>query len=215
MKCQKKTDFVFVIDRSGSIKDSDYKAMRKFLNAIGHGFQIGERNSDGEIIGQGAIVTFSDNTEVAITLKESQQSGRFGRVVTDEMLGPEEGSKTHTNDGLKRAYDELTTPENGFRSNDPDVHKQVILITDGQQTKPIDDPDFDVTAGLQPFHDKGIEVLVIGVGLIQGVQRKEIETMVSKHPDTQSYKLPNNYRELMRDVSTYIDEQCPGTFLEV
>ncbi|CAB4027156.1 Alkaline phosphatase, partial [Paramuricea clavata] len=129
----RKMDLILVLDRSASINRDDYEHMRHFLLSIGKSLKIGERNKDGEVIGQGAIVTFSEEGTLRISLKESQSPGKFAQVV-QTMPGPLPGGRTKTHKGLDVADKEAVTSEAGLRINDPKVEKIFMVITDGEQT---------------------------------------------------------------------------------
>lgn len=123
-----------VLDRSSSIRPDDYDHMREFLLSIGKTLKIGERDENGDVIGQGAIVTFSEKGTLRITLKESQTPGKFAEVVR-KMPGPLSGGRTKTHQGLEVADKQVVTVEAGLRINDPNVEKIFMVITDGEQTK--------------------------------------------------------------------------------
>lgn len=129
----KKMDIVLVVDRSGSIRKDDYEHMRDFLKRLGESLKIGERDENGEIIGQGAIVTFSERGRLQISLKRSQTPGEFSRVVRT-MPGPLEGGRTKTHRGLKIADKEVVSRAGGMRLDDPNVVKIFMVMTDGKQT---------------------------------------------------------------------------------
>jgi uncharacterized protein YegL len=127
-------DIMFVLDRSGSINPDDFEHMRHFLLRIAELLKIGKRDEDGEVIGQGAIVTFSEEGTLRVTLKESQTEGKFVSVV-NSMPGPKTGGRTKTHRGLTVANEQVVTPEAGLRMNDAGVEKIFMVITDGKQTK--------------------------------------------------------------------------------
>lgn len=129
----KKMDLIMVLDRSSSIRPTDYEHMRDFLLSIGETLKIGQRDENGDIIGQGSIITFSEEGTLRISLKESRRPGRFAEVVRN-MPGPLPGGRTKTHRGLAVADKDALTVEAGLRMNDPDVQKIFMVITDGKQT---------------------------------------------------------------------------------
>lgn len=132
-KCRK-MDLIMVLDRSSSIRRADYELMRLFLLELAKSLKIGERDEKGDVIGQGAIVTFSERGTIRITLKESQEPGKFAEVVKS-MPGPLPGGRTKTHRGLALADKSVLTREAGLRTDDPNVAKIFMVITDGKQTK--------------------------------------------------------------------------------
>ena len=108
--------------------------MRDFLSVVGQDLQIGVRNDEGEFYGQGALVTFSEESNVWITLKDSVTPGVFDRLVKN-MPGPLPGGRTRTDKGLDLAIKDVLKMEEGFRETEDDVAKILVVITDGKQTQ--------------------------------------------------------------------------------
>jgi hypothetical protein len=130
--CQK-MDIIFVLDRSASIRKDDYEHMRHFLESIGKTLKIGERDENGQIIGQGAIITFSEKGTLRMSLKESNKPGEFLKLIYS-MPGPLRGGRTKTHKGLDVADKQVASKAGGLRLDDPDVKKILMVITDGEQT---------------------------------------------------------------------------------
>ena len=203
-------DIIFVVDRSGSIKDRDYDDMRTFLKLIGRRLQIGERDEKGEVIGQGAISAFSENFLKVISLKESAESpDKFFKVV-DDMPGPRKGGRTYTHKGLALAR-KLATRAEGLSVDNPDVIKIFMVITDGQQTRAIYDRDFvRVRDAMKPFYSElKMNVFAIGVGLRRQRAINEVLGMVPRAMRRNAI-LAKDYKELTLTVEDYISKFCPG-----
>ena len=126
-------DLITVLDRSSSIIPDDYEHMRDFLLSIGKTLRIGERDENGDVIGQGAIVTFSEKGSLRITLAESREPGKFAEIVRT-MPGPLLGGRSKTHRGLDLADKQVVTVDAGLRMNDTNVEKIFMVITDGRQT---------------------------------------------------------------------------------
>lgn len=156
-KCGRKTDITFVVDRSGSIRPGDYDEMRDFLSVVGQDLQIGVRNEEGELYGQGALVTFSEEANVRITLKDSVTPGAFDRLVKN-MPGPLPGGRTRTDKGLDLAIKDVLKGEEGFRETEDDVAKILVVITDGEQTQ--DSKSKYVGDAIRPIFDRGMTASV-------------------------------------------------------
>ena len=176
--------------------------MRKFLDTVGRAFQIGEQNEENEPIGQGAVVTFSEESTVQIFLNQSVTPGEFSRVIND-MPGPLVGGRTRTDIALKQANDEVVVASAGFRENDEDVAKILVVITDGKQTR--GRGSIPASQAIQPFHDSGLDVFAIGVG--PGVDTEEIRGLVR---DPQNALFPESYTALNSSVADFVRRFCPG-----
>lgn len=178
--------------------------MRKFLIKVGDSLQVGERNEAGEIIGQAAIVTFSEDANERINLKESDTPGAFTQAV-QRMPGPEPGGRTKTHKAMALVEEEILVKKNGYRENQDDVAKILVVITDGEQTKDSKSPY--VGEAIQPFFKKNMEVFAIGVGLQKESARKEIRDMVQQ-PENAIFK--DSYTDLIDSAQEFIRRFCPG-----
>jgi uncharacterized protein YegL len=203
-KCGKKTDITFVVDRSGSINRDDYDQMRKFLVTVGEALQIGERNDKNEVIGQGAVVTFSEETAVRILLKDSGTKGSFANAVND-MPGPLVGGHTRTDKALELADTDVVQESAGYREREDDVAKILVVITDGEQTP--DKGYVVVGEAIKPFFKRDMTTFAIGVGLKSDKQRQEIREMVE---DEANAMYPESYTQLVNNVDNFIRRFCPG-----
>lgn len=183
--------------------------MRKFLDTVGKALQIGVKNDKGEVIGQGAIVTFSEDPGVSITLKESAENpGMFFSVVNDDkkLPGPLSGGRTKTHFGLRMANSDVAIKTAGFREDDPDVEKLLVVITDGEQTKGGRGYE-SVGEAMKPFFDRDMDVFAIGVGLRKQKAKDEINQMVE---DKKNAIFPESYTDLINNVNNFVRSFCPG-----
>ena len=203
-QCQK-MDIIFVLDRSSSIKPSDYNKMRMFLTLVAERLKIGERDENGEVIGQGAIVTFSERGERRITLTESRDTGKFKNIV-NTMPGPLPGGRTKTHLGLDVADKDVATAEAGLRVNDPEVKKIFMVITDGEQTKGGRGYKY-VGEAIKPFFARDMDVFAVGIGLKKQTAIDEVRDMVEIEANA---ILPENYKELSEAVEKFVKKFCPG-----
>ena len=179
--------------------------MRRFLEIVGERLKVGERNENGEVIGQAAIVTFSEAGEKRITLKESQTPGKFASVVRT-MPGPLPGGRTKTHFGLALADKEVAIKESGFRVDDPEVKKMLMVITDGEQTRGGRDYLY-VRDAMKPFFNRGMDVFAVGVGLTKEIAKQQINDMVEVRENA---IFAENYQELIDKVENFIEKFCPG-----
>ena len=206
--CQK-MDIIFVLDRSSSIRRSDYDLMREFLLSLGKKLRIGERNSKGEVVGQGAVVTFSEVGTTRITLQQSQTPGRFEQIVRN-MPGPLSGGRTKTHRGLAVADQQVAVKRAGYREDDPDVTRIFMVITDGQQTRESPRRGYlYVRDAMQPFFRRDMNVFAVGVGLTQSSAQQQVRDMVE---NPENAILAKNFQELTATVNNFINKFCPGKF---
>ena len=210
--CKPKTDLIFVLDRSGSIRKEDYSRMREFVKKIAEELKVGETNDEGDVIGQAAIVTFSEEGEKRITLAESRDAKKFYDLV-DRMPGPLLGGRTKTHRGLKIADEEIAIKEAGYRKDDPDVKKLLMVITDGEQTKESVQRGFVyVGDAMKPFFARNMDVFAIGVGLDNEDAIKEVKDMVEV---PENAILAANFSDLLYKVESIIKKFgkfCPGNY---
>ena len=207
-KCNRKTDIIFIVDRSGSIRPSDYTQLRKFLIFVGDALQIGVKNEEGEVLGQGAIVTFSEESVIRITLEGSRNPGNFTKVV-NEMPGVLWAGRTKTHKALRLADTEVAVAKAGYRGTEEDVAKILVIITDGRQTRESRRRGYIyVGEATRPFFArKDMEVFAIGVGLYRQSARQEIKDMVEQ---SENAVFLRSYSSLNDDENDFIGRFCPG-----
>ena len=181
--------------------------MRKFVKEVAKELKVGERNDKGEIIGQSAIVTFSEEGEKRITLAESQDAQKFYDIV-DRMPGPLLGGRTKTHRGLNLADKQIAIKEAGYREDDPDVKKMIMVITDGEQTRESPQSGYVyVGDAMKPFFKRDMDVFAIGVGLDNEKAINEVKDMVEV---PENAILAANFSDLLNRVESIIKKFCPG-----
>ena len=179
--------------------------MRKFVSKIAKELRVGETNDDGEIIGQVGIVTFSEESTKIITLAESQDKEKFYDVV-NKMPGP--GGRTKTHRGLAIADEELAVKEAGYREDDPEVKKVIMVITDGKQTRESTRRGYKyVGEAVEPFFQRNMDVFAIGVGLRSQGAMQEVRDMVEL-PENAIF--PGSYSDLLYRVESIFKKFSPG-----
>jgi hypothetical protein len=209
--CDKKTDTIFVVDRS-SISESGYANIRSFILNVARRLRVGVKNERKEIIGQGAVVTFSDEGKKIVTLKDSKYPGRFVKAVRS-MPGPlsdaTRAGKIHR--GLEIAYREVAVANEGLRVRDDSVHKTVVVITNGHQTEEKNGYVY-VGDAVKPFFKRGIDVIAIGIDLETGKAKDQLKDMV-RIP--QNAFLVNHHSNLSSAMNRIVSRVCPSKSKEV
>ena len=196
-----------MVDRSAKINENDYERIRSFIRSVAKRLRIGVKNEKKEIIGQGAIVTFSNKGQKIITLKDSKIPGRFAKAVR-AMPGPLSDGTTKTHRGLEVAYRQVALFEEGLRTSDDSVHKVVVVIANGVQT-PERNGYVYVGDAVKPFFSRGIDVIAIGVGLETNKAKEQLNDMV-RVPE--NVFLVNNHRNLSSAIKKIMSRVCPGMF---
>lgn len=182
--------------------------MKEFLNVVSVKLQTGVENDDGEIIGQGAMVTFSEEATVRINLQGSRIAGAFADAV-DSLPDPLAGGRTKTDLGLNLADTEVAQTSAGYREDDDDVKRMLMVITDGGQTK--GGRYVPVSQAILPFFERDMEVFAVGVGLEDDQDaRDEIRDMVQI---SQNAIFPDSYTDLINQVNDFVRRFCPGTVI--
>jgi hypothetical protein len=181
-------DFGFVADVSKSVEnhwDDEKRFMKKLIQSI----VISERG------GRAAVTTFSNSAELQIKFDDHTSYPTFETAL--EQL-PYVGSTTRIDLGLDVALEEMFQESNGMRSN---VHKTMVLITDGQQTR----VNYDLFR--KKFNEARIRVLVIAVG---NFRRRDVRHLVSDDADLY---LARDFNILLSDAFINSITFC-GEFVE-
>lgn len=205
--CDKKTDTIFVVDRSAGIDGASFDKIRSFIQSVGKRLRIGVKNEKKEIIGQAAIVSFSDHGKKVITLKDSRTPGKFAKALRS-MEGPSSDGTTKTHRGLEVAYREVAIVAEGLRSQDDSVYKVVIVITNRQQTEEKNGYVY-VGDAVKPFFRRGIDVMAIGVGLETKKAQDQLNDMV-RIPENAFFL--NEHSSLNSLMGKIVTRMCPGKF---
>lgn len=181
--------------------------MKRFLKTVADKLQIGVQNAQGEPIGQGAMVTFSEDAKVEINLQASAVSMAFETAV-DNLGTPHVGGRTKTALGLGLADSKVAQRTAGFRDDDEDVKRMIMVITDGEQTTGKDYVPLD--EAMQPFFDRDMEVFAVGVGLEKESAKEEINDMVEVDDNA---IFPESYTQLIDEVDEFVARFCPGSVI--
>ena len=155
-------DVAFVVDSSGSIKDTHYKIEKDFINQVASSLNISSGHS------RAAIVLFSTNAEVKATFGQYNDIDNFKEVVNKL---PHFKKTTRIDRALDVADKEV------FSQIRQDVTKLAIVLTDGVQDKDAK----KLSEASEPLRKKGVRVLAVGIG--GGVSEAELRLMVDSPND--------------------------------
>lgn len=148
-------DLAFVLDDSNSVNDEEFHDVIKFVTYMIDAYP--GISASGTRVG---VVMFSTNAEISIAFDRYYQRGQL--VAAVKSLTRIRG-KTFINEGLEKA-NELFTPARGSRN---DASKVVVLMTDGKSKG-------DVVPPAQRLREKGVRVIVVGVGSVDPIQLEQI-----------------------------------------
>ncbi|KAK2561274.1 Collagen alpha-6(VI) chain [Acropora cervicornis] len=161
-QCNKAFDLGFAMDSSGSIRDANYQKQKDFIREFSHQLDLGSRAV------QLGLIVFSDLPILSVrfgTLKSTDRSS-FAAAV-DAV--PYFRGRTRIDSALDTAAEYL------FPEGRQNVVPQIFfLITDGRQSQ--DAGSVPLDRAVRPLEQKGIKVVVIGVG--DDVDRDELKSLV-------------------------------------
>jgi len=191
-------DVVFVIDESGSIRDSNVAGQRDNYDLL-KDFTVGvisqlRANVDNRNINIGAI-RFSDTARVEFDLNDY-----FGfDAITRQIQGfPFTGGNTNTTGGL-RAARTLILNTNGDRDNARYPNK-IVLITDGYATR--EQAILEVEANTV----KSQGTVIIGVGVTRNINVQNLERVTS---GSRNIFTANDFMTLNSITSNVASAICP------
>lgn len=153
-----KADIVFILDSSGSVKESNFQKTKEFFKTMVGGFQIGPNNV------RMASVTFS--TKIHDTFQFSKYNS-VESLRNGVSRIPYDSGGTNTHLALKYAR------ETSFSYARSGVSKIAVVITDGKSNN-----KQKTLEEAQKLSDSDVIIFSVGVG--SGVDRSELEGMASK-----------------------------------
>lgn len=178
--CTRRLDLVFVLDLSGSMKDT-YKMIISFARTLTYGFNI-----DQDLVRIG-VVTYS--SEVADRFYLNTYTG-FKPMIITALNFYYEGGMTDIQGGLDAALNQFTASR-GDRTGVRDV---IILVTDGHANLNTD----DTQSAAEEIKARGIDIYTVALGETPNTQALN---SIASDPDTEySYSLKK-----LDDVDTTAD----------
>lgn len=158
--CQRKIDFMFVVDSSASISRTEFNAQKDFLVEIVK--QYNTSTTSSEPTANFGLVVFSTMASVAIELASLSGEG----LVSAINALPYQPGTTNTAAGIRLALQQFLL--NG-RTQTPQV---MIVLTDGASN------DFSATVdAAESTKQSGVDVFAVGIG--DNVNRNELEEIAT------------------------------------
>lgn len=172
-----RTDLVFLLDHSSSIKPSDHVIMTNFTADIVNNFEIGEK------FARVGLAQFSHLFRHEFYLKSYF---RKEDVVSHIMKVEYTGGNTHIGNALREIKGYFSTSA-GSRSSVP---KTLVIISDGNSHDDVEDAADDI-------RNLGIEILAIAVGDVYNLQLLQITGTPKKVFTVQNF---NSLANIKKDV---------------
>ena len=177
-------DLAFVLDDSNSVNDEEFHDVIKFVTYMIDAYP--GISASGTRVG---VVMFSTNAEISIAFDRYYQREQL--VAAVKSLTRIRG-KTFINEGLEKA-NELFTPARGSRN---DASKVMVLMTDGKSK-------VDVVPPAQRLREKGVRVIVVGVGSVDPIQLEQIAGV------KENFFLVPTFKGLEPVIAKLIPASCP------
>ncbi|KAG7336265.1 hypothetical protein KOW79_000958 [Hemibagrus wyckioides] len=181
-------DIVFLVDSSGSIGDTDFLSVKKFLHTFIMDLDI---NPDKIRVG---LTQFSNEPHKEFLLGEYADKNDLLEKI-DKLTYLKGG--TETGKALRFILNNYFSKENGSRINDHHVPQIAVVITDGDSTDETKNPAMELRR-------KGVLIYTIGVGeaSIQGLQS------IANKPYQRFVLSFSKYEELLKETTSTIDKLC-------
>ncbi|GFR96142.1 collagen alpha-5(VI) chain, partial [Elysia marginata] len=164
--CGGQADIVFLLDKSGSVGQTNFDKMLTFVKNVARDFNIGP--NDVQI----GVDTFSTGFDHEFKLNAHGDKASLTQAVSGVSFT---GGGTNTGNAIKNMRQQSFTANSGHRANVPKV---AIVVTDGQSNNKALTSD-----EAQKARDAGITMLAIGIG--SGVDDAELNS-IATDPDSQN-----------------------------
>lgn len=189
-QCTQKSDVVFVIDSSGSIRRSNFQKEKEFVKEVASTFKMGPDQS------QIAVISYSDEAQIDIKFGEYSNVNDFNAAVDSVK---HQRKRTRIDLALDLAASSLFTPEGGAR---PNVAKVMVILTDGKQTNMTGSKTLDVA--VRPLQDMNVTIFAVGVG--NAIDIYELLLLVGNNEE--NLFRAQNFNELAKDSLRLASQTC-------
>ena len=191
-ECFDIADVCFVVDDSGSIRDSDprnWGRLKNFMKLIVRRLIVGLTRT------RVGVVMFSNDAFSYMKLSETSNEPAVLRSI-DEL--PYRGGNTNTSGGLYVMNHVIFQPRNGDR---PAVTNIAIVITDGESTwdKHLTEPY------AKEARDSGVKMITVGV--TDKINMAELRKIASQ-PQSRTILRVGDYNKLITALDNLVGETC-------
>ncbi|KAF1388523.1 hypothetical protein PFLUV_G00091150 [Perca fluviatilis] len=173
-------DFVFLLDRSSSIKQNKHNIMKNFTTTLVDSFEVGEK-----LVHIG-LCQFSDEPNDEFYLNKYYNKEDLN---TQILKVDYTGGNTY----LGRALDHIKEYFEESRGSRDQVPKNLVVITDG-------DSDDDVEDAADILRDQNINVFAIGVGDVHDLQLLQIAGTPERMFTVRNYDVLHSIKQSVVDV---------------
>lgn len=181
-----KADLVFALDVSTSVGQDNFDLMVTFVRRIIESLRV---DDDHVRVG---LLTFSNDANVVFRLKEHMTlAGVLNHMGSISYLK----GTTHTEKALQLLKDEMFSGS----GNRPDVADVVVVITDGESSKPE-----ETLAALKNIRGENYTIFAVGIG---GAKVEEINA-ISSDPDSFFSRQVEDFDLLENMTSTFTESVC-------
>jgi len=216
-------DLVFLVDSSGSVKDTGITETKKFLRQVVKDLQLGEtktRLGIGQFSGKakGDHVTYKRYETVEIALPK----GITKKAVTEAINGMtwhHTGKKhrlndpmTYTGEGIEWVLRNESMFGTKKKREEPKLKKMLVIITDGESNSKFKNDEFNPAKMAQKARDRNITVIAVGVGINkiplgrQEIARRELRSLADDKSDVLEV---DSYQGLKKLVKRITKQICP------
>ena len=170
--CRVKSDMIFLMDSSGSVKRKNFRKMKRFVRDFANSLEIAPNAT------QVGVIVFNDMAWVAFNL--STFSTKPPLLAEIDSITYNKGY-TNTADALCLLLQEGFTEENGARLTDDNVFGIAIVITDGVSNRNSSRCDNATTNEVaEIIHNSSHNILVFSIGITDEVNKEELLVIASK-----------------------------------
>merc|ERR1711962_320514 len=190
--CDVPLDLMLLVDKSASIKEQDFKKVRKFLGQLVGTFPVGKN-----MVRVGTVI-FAIGAHDIFCFNKYDKGADVRQAVENLKCPKCQRGKTGTGAGLQRVRENSFTDECGARK---DVQKVVVVLTDGKSTE--DETYFKTQCELMKA--TGAKVLAVGVGPNNKIDVKELKQIASS--DSDWFKI-NDFDKLAAQLESISKKTC-------